>query len=159
MSTEADLVYWCEKLDRLLRRNTTCASLMKWRYAYDAYWIRGWRGVGGILYYKMEFLSRVLMRNHVYVNIFVPLQYGLYQSSRSGRGYSGSSRGEAAAAAAAAASFQPQLVSSILCPPPYQGLASPGKHVTVVTQQPQLQLQPSLLPQQVGLCLLLNEML
>ncbi|XP_042206560.1 uncharacterized protein LOC121855589 isoform X1 [Homarus americanus] len=72
-------------------------------------------------------------------------QYGLYQGSRSGRGYSGSSRGEAAAA-----SFPPQLVSSILCPPPYQGLASPGKHVTVVTQQPQLQLQPSLLPQQVG---------
>lgn len=84
------------------------------------------------------------------------LQYGLYQSSRSGRGYSGSSRGEAAAAAAAAASFQPQLVSSILCPPPYQGLASPGKHVTVVTQQPQLQLQPSLLPQQVGYCLQSN---
>nr|XP_027237512.1 uncharacterized protein LOC113828695 isoform X5 [Penaeus vannamei] len=80
-------------------------------------------------------------------------QYGLYQGSRSGRGYSGSSRGEAAAAAAAAAAFQPQLVPSILCPPPaaaYQGLASPGKHVTVVTQQPQLQLQPSLLSQQVG---------
>ncbi|XP_047498182.1 homeodomain-interacting protein kinase 2-like isoform X3 [Penaeus chinensis] len=80
-------------------------------------------------------------------------EYGLYQGSRSGRGYSGSSRGEAAAAAAAAAAFQPQLVPSILCPPPaaaYQGLASPGKHVTVVTQQPQLQLQPSLLSQQVG---------
>ncbi|XP_076030762.1 homeodomain interacting protein kinase isoform X6 [Oratosquilla oratoria] len=80
-------------------------------------------------------------------------QYGLYQGSRSGRGYGGSSRSEAAAAAAAAAAFQPQLVPSILCQPPaaaYQGLPSPAKHVTVVTQQPQLQLQPSLLSQQVG---------
>ncbi|CAL4110782.1 unnamed protein product, partial [Meganyctiphanes norvegica] len=80
-------------------------------------------------------------------------QYGLYPSGRSGRSYGGSSRSDAAAAAAAAAAFQPQLVPSILCPPPaaaYQGLPSPAKHVTVVTQQPQLQLQPSLLSQQVG---------
>jgi len=80
-------------------------------------------------------------------------QYGLYPSGRSGRSYGGSSRSDAAAAAAAAAAFQPQLVPSILCPPPaaaYQGLPSPAKHVTVVTQQPQLQLQPSLLTQQVG---------
>ncbi|XP_014249376.1 homeodomain-interacting protein kinase 2 isoform X2 [Cimex lectularius] len=47
---------------------------------------------------------------------------------------------------------QPQLVSSILCPPTYQRIASPGKHVTVVAQQPppQLQLQPPILSQQVG---------
>lgn len=108
--------------------------------------------------YKEENNAQLFACFYLYAFIF-SLQYGLYQTSRSGRGYSGNSRGDAAAAAAAAASFQPQLVSSILCPPPYQGLASPGKHVTVVTQQPQLQLQPSLLPQQVGfgfvLCVIL----
>lgn len=72
------------------------------------------------------------------------------QTNRSGRGYGGNPREEAAAAAAAA--FPPQLVPSILCPPAvaYQGLASPGKHLTVLTQQPQLQLQSSLLSQQAS---------
>lgn len=46
---------------------------------------------------------------------------------------------------------QHQLVSSILCPPGYQGMASPAKHVTVVAQQPppQLQIQPPIISQQV----------
>ncbi|XP_073999472.1 homeodomain-interacting protein kinase 2-like isoform X2 [Rhodnius prolixus] len=66
--------------------------------------------------------------------------YPVYQ----GRGqYTGVSRSDIG---------QPQLVSSILCPPAYQRIPSPGKHVTVVTQQPppQLQLQPPIISQQVG---------
>lgn len=45
-----------------------------------------------------------------------------------------------------------QLVSSILCPPGYQGMGSPAKHVTVVAQQPppQLQIQPPIISQNVG---------
>ncbi|XP_021942951.1 homeodomain-interacting protein kinase 2 isoform X4 [Zootermopsis nevadensis] len=47
---------------------------------------------------------------------------------------------------------QHQLVSSILCPPGYQGMGSPAKHVTVVAQQPppQLQIQPPIISQQVA---------
>ncbi|KAK3928942.1 Homeodomain-interacting protein kinase 2 [Frankliniella fusca] len=43
-------------------------------------------------------------------------------------------------------------INSILCPPGYQGMASPTKHLTVVTQQPppQLQIQPPIISQQVG---------
>ncbi|KAF6216142.1 hypothetical protein GE061_000481 [Apolygus lucorum] len=66
--------------------------------------------------------------------------YPVYQGRSQ---YSGVGRGEIT---------QPQLVSSILCPPGYQRIASPGKHVTVVAQQPppQLQLQPPIISQQVG---------
>ncbi|RXG71734.1 Homeodomain-interacting protein kinase 2 [Armadillidium vulgare] len=112
----------------------------------------------GVTVTQTQTLPPSLMSNYVHstngsvtltFNNQITNQYGLYQGSRTGRGYSGNSRGEAAAAAAA---FPPQLVPSILCPPAvaYQGLASPGKHLTVVTQQPQLQLQPSLISQQVG---------
>lgn len=58
-----------------------------------------------------------------------------------GRQYSGATRADP---------FQHQLVSSILCPP-YQGMGSPAKHVTVVAQQPpQLQIQPPIISQQVA---------
>jgi homeodomain interacting protein kinase len=52
-------------------------------------------------------------------------------------------------AAVRADPFPHQFVSSLLCPPNYQNLASPSKPVAVVaTQQPpQLQLQPQLLAQ------------
>ncbi|KAL1110272.1 hypothetical protein AAG570_008349, partial [Ranatra chinensis] len=67
----------------------------------------------------------------------------LYQVYQGRSQYASVTRGDIA---------QPQLVSSILCPPGYQRIASPGKHVTVVTQQPppQLQIQPPILSQQVG---------
>lgn len=68
--------------------------------------------------------------------------YQLYNGGRSmGRsGYSGAARADP---------FQHQLVSSILCPP-YQGMGSPAKHVTVVAQQPppQLQIQPPIISAQ-----------
>ena len=54
----------------------------------------------------------------------------------------------AAGAAVRGDPFQHQFVSSLLCPTAYQTLASPSKPVAVVAQQqPQLQLQPSLLAQ------------
>lgn len=72
----------------------------------------------------------------------VTLQYQLYNGRGVARQYTTSS--------ARTDQFQHQL--SILCPG-YQGMGSPAKHVTVVTQQPppQLQLQPSInISQQVA---------
>lgn len=68
--------------------------------------------------------------------------YQLYNGRSMGRQYSGATRADP---------FQHQLVSSILCPP-YQGMGSPAKHVTVVAQQPppQLQIQPPIISQQVA---------
>ncbi|XP_065206382.1 homeodomain-interacting protein kinase 2 isoform X3 [Planococcus citri] len=66
--------------------------------------------------------------------------YQLYNSRTVARQYGGSGRSDP---------FQHQL--SILCSGSYQGMPSPGKHVTVVTQQPpQLQIQPPILSQQVA---------
>ncbi|KAJ8984613.1 hypothetical protein NQ317_006075 [Molorchus minor] len=64
--------------------------------------------------------------------------YQIYNGRTVGRQYTTGSRADP---------FQHQLVSSILCPAGYQGMAgSPAKHVTVV-QQPQLQIQPPILSQ------------
>lgn len=71
------------------------------------------------------------------------MQYQLYNSRGVARQYS-SARADPFA--------QHQLVSSILCPPGYQSMGSPAKHVTVVSQQPpppQLQIQPPIISQQV----------
>ncbi|XKL61288.1 hypothetical protein PGB90_008345 [Kerria lacca] len=66
--------------------------------------------------------------------------YQLYNSRTVARQYGSSGRNDP---------FQHQL--SILCSGSYQGMPSPGKHVTVVTQQPpQLQIQPPILSQQVA---------
>lgn len=74
--------------------------------------------------------------------VFVYLQYQLYNGRSMGRQYSSTARADP---------FQHQLVSSILCPPGYQGMGSPAKHVTVVAQQPpQLQIQPPIISQQVA---------
>ncbi|GLV35353.1 Homeodomain interacting protein kinase [Carabus blaptoides fortunei] len=65
--------------------------------------------------------------------------------------YNGRSMGRQYGSTARADPFQHQLVSSILCPPGYQGMGSPAKHVTVVAQQPpQLQIQPPIISQQVA---------
>ncbi|XP_026472877.1 homeodomain-interacting protein kinase 2-like isoform X2 [Ctenocephalides felis] len=69
--------------------------------------------------------------------------YQLYGSRTVGRQYAGSSRTDP---------FQHQLVSSILCPPGYQAMGSPAKHVTVVGTQGAsgaLQIQPPILSGQV----------
>uniref|UniRef100_A0A1B6C3J0 non-specific serine/threonine protein kinase n=1 Tax=Clastoptera arizonana TaxID=38151 RepID=A0A1B6C3J0_9HEMI len=68
--------------------------------------------------------------------------YQLYNNRGVPRQYSSSGRGDPFA--------QHQLVSSILCPPGYQSMGSPAKHVTVVAQQPppQLQIQPPIISQQ-----------
>lgn len=70
-------------------------------------------------------------------------QYQLYNSRGVARQYSSGTRGDPFT--------QHQLVSSILCPPGYQSMGSPAKHVTVVAQQPppQLQIQPPIISQQV----------
>lgn len=61
------------------------------------------------------------------------LQYQLYNGRSVARQYTSATRAD---------HFQHQLVSSILCQPSYQGMGSPAKHVTVVQQPPQLQIQP-----------------
>lgn len=70
-------------------------------------------------------------------------QYQLYNGRSVARQYTGAARADPF--------HQHQLVSSILCPPGYQGMGSPAKHVTVVAQQPppQLQIQPPIISQQV----------
>jgi len=75
--------------------------------------------------------------------IFIIVQYQLYNGRSVARQYTGAARADPF--------HQHQLVSSILCPPGYQGMGSPAKHVTVVTQQPppQLQIQPPIISQQV----------
>lgn len=71
------------------------------------------------------------------------MQYQLYNGRSVARQYTGAARADPF--------HQHQLVSSILCPPGYQGMGSPAKHVTVVAQQPppQLQIQPPIISQQV----------
>ncbi|PSN29452.1 hypothetical protein C0J52_24770 [Blattella germanica] len=68
--------------------------------------------------------------------------YQLYNGRSVARQYTGAARADPF--------HQHQLVSSILCPPGYQGMGSPAKHVTVVAQQPppQLQIQPPIISQQ-----------
>jgi hypothetical protein len=75
--------------------------------------------------------------------IFTIVQYQLYNGRSVARQYTGAARADPF--------HQHQLVSSILCPPGYQGMGSPAKHVTVVAQQPppQLQIQPPIISQQV----------
>lgn len=70
--------------------------------------------------------------------------YQLYNGRSVARQYTGAARADPF--------HQHQLVSSILCPPGYQGMGSPAKHVTVVAQQPppQLQIQPPIISQQVA---------
>ncbi|XP_023719375.1 homeodomain-interacting protein kinase 2 isoform X5 [Cryptotermes secundus] len=70
--------------------------------------------------------------------------YQLYNGRSVARQYTGATRADPF--------HQHQLVSSILCPPGYQGMGSPAKHVTVVAQQPppQLQIQPPIISQQVA---------
>ncbi|XP_059483910.1 homeodomain-interacting protein kinase 2 isoform X2 [Neocloeon triangulifer] len=60
-------------------------------------------------------------------------QYQLYNGRSVARQYSSAARAD---------HFPHPLVSSILCQPNYQGMGSPTKHVTVVQQPPQLQIQP-----------------
>ncbi|XP_054261032.1 homeodomain-interacting protein kinase 2 isoform X2 [Macrosteles quadrilineatus] len=87
-------------------------------------------------------VPRLRVSTHQHHSTTIDNLYQLYNSRGVARQYSGTRADPFA---------QHQLVSSILCPPGYQSMGSPAKHVTVVSQQPppQLQIQPPIISQQV----------